>query len=142
MCWASRSVRASQQSCVWRILTFRDSEYDPGKCYATIQLLTYLYGFQISRVVPGEQLRHHALLSLGATLSHPCRLPPLPPPSTLLHSVFPAIPHNFRQFTVLSHPTPVPNERVQPEKRTRRCTHSRVATPATQTQSAAHRSRV
>ena len=51
----------------------------PGKSYATIQLLTYLYGFQVSRVVPGEWPRHQALLSPGVILPRPCRLPPLPP---------------------------------------------------------------
>lgn len=62
----------------------------------------YLSEFQVSRVVPGEQSRHYALLSLGATLSHPCYLWPLPPPSKLLHSIFPAIPHIFRRPTALS----------------------------------------
>ena len=51
----------------------------PGKSYATIQLLTYLYGFQVSRVVPGERPRHQALLSLGGILPRPGRLPPLSP---------------------------------------------------------------
>ena len=114
----------------------------PGKCYATIQLLTYLYRFQVFRVVPGERLRHHALLSLGATLSHPCRLPPPPPPSTLLHNLFPTIPRILPQSTALPHPAPTPDERVQPEKRTHCHARSRVATPATQTQSAARSLRV
>ena len=30
------------------------------------------------RAIPGEQRRHHALLSFGPILSRPCHLPPLP----------------------------------------------------------------
>ena len=64
----------------------------PGKPYGKIRLLTYISIFQVSRVVPGEQARHTALLSLGATLSRPCRLPPLPPPSIFVPSIPPASP--------------------------------------------------
>lgn len=50
-----------------------------GKSYGTIQVLMYISGFQVSRVVPGERPKHQALLSPGVILPRPCRLPPLPP---------------------------------------------------------------
>ena len=84
----------------------------PGKSYATIQLLTYLYGFQVSRVVPGEWPRHQALLSPGVILPRPCRLPPLPPSSSLVHNIFPTIPRILPQSTALPHPAPTPDERA------------------------------
>ena len=82
----------------------------PSKSYATIQLLTYLYGFQVSRVVPGEWPRHQALLSPGVILPRPCRLPPLPPSSSLVHNIFPTIPRILPQSTALPHPAPTPDE--------------------------------
>lgn len=44
-------------------------------------------------MAPGEQARYLALLSLRATLSLPCRLPPLPPPPRFVPSISPSITH-------------------------------------------------
>ena len=88
----------------------------PGKPYGKIRLLTYISIFQVSRVVPGEQARHTALLSLGATLSRPCRLPPLPPPSRFVPSMSPSIPRILRQPGAHPHPARALDERVQPRK--------------------------
>ena len=59
------SVRANQRGRVRRISASRDPAVIPGKSYVTIRLLIHIYRLQVSQVIPGEQTRHHALLSLG-----------------------------------------------------------------------------
>ena len=109
----------------------------PGKCYATIQLLTYLYGFQVSRVVPGERPRHQALLSLGGILPRPCRLPPLSP---ILKTLSQTIPNH----TLHLPPTP-PHSRTPQRPPTSACSQKSArivtlvhASPRQQPQLAVH----